>query len=380
MVCGRRLPRARVGTPNTPRRAWVPPPPPPPPSGTPPPPPLRIVPITAVPAAAAFCPHAAAAPPPLLVANAPYSVVHHLAVLAGDGTPLYDVPGIAEPRGAVGLPVAADGRVALLRTYRPVPAAAAAAFVFPTPTPGGHGFVSVEAPRGFPAGGESAAAAAMREVAEEVGLPPSAVGGVRPLGWVNVNTSVYLSDIPVFAVRVAAAGEGAAGGGGGAVGGGPSRPPTPTRPLWASTGGRVVGARRGGGEGEAPDAAAAAAAAAAADAVAAAAAAALSPLADATADGGWVLRTPLRYDVLAVGTVRVARGRAPAAADGAPPPPPPPPPAACVPELLCAAPAAAADALFASAAPRWVSLPAGGGLPHRAALRLPAGVLSVRRG
>lgn len=196
-------------------------------------PPLRVVPITAVPPGASFVPRATRGLPPVLVDNAPFSVIHHLAVLSADGTPLYDLPAVAEPRGAVGLPIDRRGRVGLLRTYRPLPATVPAAFVFPSPVAGGHGFESIEAPRGFPEPGEDGAAAAMREVAEEVGLPAAAVGGVCPLGWVNINTSVYLSDVPVFAVRVAAAGQG--GGAGGAGGGDdpagePAAPPLPADP------------------------------------------------------------------------------------------------------------------------------------------------------
>lgn len=196
-----------------------------------------MVPITEVPSGAAFVPRATRAAPPVLVNNAPFSVIHHVAVLAADGvTPLYDLPAVAEPRGAVGLPVDRRGRVGLLRTYRPVPATSPAAFEFPLPAAGGHGLESIEAPRGFPEVDEDGAAAAMREVAEEVGLPAAAVGGVRPLGWVNVNTSVYLSDVPVFAVRVGLVAQHDAVGGGRDGDDPPGGPPLPADPNEAIAG------------------------------------------------------------------------------------------------------------------------------------------------
>lgn len=435
--------------------------------------PLRIVPITDVPPEAGFTPRAARAPPPVLVDNAPYSVIHHLVVVGPTGTPLYDLPALAEPRGAVGLPVDPAGRVGLLRAYRPVPAASPAAFAFPTPAAGHHGVQSIEAPRGFPAVAEDAAAAAMREVAEEVGLPLGRVGGVRPLGWVNVNTSVYLSDIPVFAVRVALdGGEGDSGGSRGIAAAAAPAPPDPHESIagmdwyghadltaliasgrlrcgltlaalahalaWGPARLAAFGAAAGEGRGEglhpldalllAGGGGGGAACAprswlevllveawergvgqwpllrgvevvlwAAGTAGRRAAEEALAATADAKADGAWVLREPLCYDGLVVDCVCLADGvpaplsaavaestlAGPAGGAGGPTGPGAHPAAEAAPvcELLCAVAEVDAAGFFGACPAQlaWASMPGKGGLPAHVSLRLPSGVLSVRR-
>lgn len=137
----------------------------------------------------------------VLVENAPYSRIFHAAVVDADGRFLYDLPALAEPAGAVALAVDPSLRVGLLRQWRPVPARAPpgddaldfAAGAAPRP----RGFWSVEVPRGFPAPDEPPAAAARREAEEELGVR---VSRAVPLGHCNFNTSLLLTDIPLFAV------------------------------------------------------------------------------------------------------------------------------------------------------------------------------------
>lgn len=137
--------------------------------------------------------------PDLLIDNAPYSRIYHVVVSDASRRPLYDLAAIAEPMGAIALPLNAAGHVALIRQWRAVPAAkpGAAAFDDPKKTP--HGFYSTELPRGFPETGESHADAAAREVREELGV---GVERVWQLGWCNFNTAIAMTDIPIYAVLV----------------------------------------------------------------------------------------------------------------------------------------------------------------------------------
>eukprot|EP00171_Calliarthron_tuberculosum_P016767 IDg16767t1 len=136
----------------------------------------------------------------LLVENAPYSRVFHAAVVNTDGRYLYDLPAIAEPAGAVALALSPDGRVGLLKQWRPLPSRVPPADAFNFAIAPGlpeRGIWSIEVPRGFPKRGEAPAEAAKREAQEELGVR---VSQVVHLGFCNFNTSVLLTDIPIFAV------------------------------------------------------------------------------------------------------------------------------------------------------------------------------------
>ena len=137
----------------------------------------------------------------VLIENAPYGRVFHSAVVDGDGAFLYDLPTLAEPAGAIALPVDRHLRVGLIRHWRPVPTRAAPgdeARALPAGVEcAQRGFWSLEVPRGFPDPGEKPMAAACREAQEELGV---SVVRAMPLGSCNLNTSVALGDIPLFAV------------------------------------------------------------------------------------------------------------------------------------------------------------------------------------
>ncbi len=140
----------------------------------------------------------------LLVENAPFSRVFHAAVIDTDGSVLYDLPAIAEPRGAIALPVDERMRVGLIRQWRPVPARDGQqsddALDYGNGANPGiplRGFWSIEVPRGYPREGEIPEQTARREAEEELGVH---VSRTVPLGTCNFNTSIMLSDINLFAV------------------------------------------------------------------------------------------------------------------------------------------------------------------------------------
>lgn len=133
---------------------------------------------------------------PLLLDNAPFTRIHHL-VVCTPKTPLYDLPAIAEPQGAIALVLNSRAQIALLRHWRPVPPTIPGSAQFDDPLSVPHGFYSTELPRGFPQPRESPAATARREVQEELGV---SVTSVCQLGWCNFNTAYMLTDLPVFAV------------------------------------------------------------------------------------------------------------------------------------------------------------------------------------
>lgn len=135
----------------------------------------------------------------VLVENDPFCRIHHVAICRPDGSPIYDMPARAEPRGAISLAIDRNCKVALIEQWRPVPASAPFHRTYPDPELGSHGFLSLEIPRGFPEQHETAGQAARREAEEELSC---SVLSVRPLGWTNFNTSFMLSDIPIFAVLV----------------------------------------------------------------------------------------------------------------------------------------------------------------------------------
>lgn len=136
----------------------------------------------------------------LLIDNAPFGRTYHAAVVSSDGRFLYDLPALAEPSGAVALPIAPDGKVALMKHWRPLPARepeADAMNFADAPALPMRGVWSLELPRGFPNADELPEKTAMREAQEELGVR---VSRAAPLGFCNFNTSVLLSDIPLFAV------------------------------------------------------------------------------------------------------------------------------------------------------------------------------------
>lgn len=131
----------------------------------------------------------------VLVDNAPYSKVYHVTVTTPQNEPLYDLATLAEPAGAIALAVRKSGEIALIRQYRPVPANDPADHsAFDSPEPSRHGFFSMEVPRGFPEEGESFLNAAAREIREEVGVD---VTKCVLLGWLNFNTALVMTDLPV---------------------------------------------------------------------------------------------------------------------------------------------------------------------------------------
>ncbi|KAI0561315.1 NUDIX hydrolase [Gracilaria domingensis] len=135
----------------------------------------------------------------LLVDNTPYSRFYHVTVSDSSRRPQYDLVAIAEPTGAITLPVNEHNQIALIRQWRSVPSSVPGSKAFDKPLEFPHGFYSTEVPRGFPEHGESHADAAAREVREELGV---ATKKVWQLGWCNFNTAIAMTDIPVFAVLV----------------------------------------------------------------------------------------------------------------------------------------------------------------------------------
>lgn len=138
----------------------------------------------------------------VLVENLPYGRVYHLVVADEQGKPQYDIAAMAEPMGAICLALRNtydSPQCALLRHWRAVPATDPRTHSHLTPNLSKHGTYMLETPRGFPEKGESCVDAAMREVAEEVGLP--SVKAIQ-IGTINANSAFMMSDIPLCVVLV----------------------------------------------------------------------------------------------------------------------------------------------------------------------------------
>lgn len=115
---------------------------------------------------------------------------------------VYDLPVILEPGGAIIVPECVeDASIALLYVPRAV-VSPPGEFPSPSEYPNSEtGRLSLELPRGFADGNESAADAARRELLEEVGVEP--VGGnLQLLGHTNSNTSFFAACIPIYLAKV----------------------------------------------------------------------------------------------------------------------------------------------------------------------------------
>ena len=138
--------------------------------------------------------------PYVLVENAPYTRIYHgLIVDNATNKPLYDLAAIAEPTGAIALPLSIDGRIALLTQWRPVPSSQPGSNSFSLPEQTCHGFYSLELPRGYPQPNESHQDAAVRETREELSIW---AGHPKLLAWTNFNTALVMTDIPIYLVIV----------------------------------------------------------------------------------------------------------------------------------------------------------------------------------
>jgi len=119
------------------------------------------------------------------------------------GEPMWDQPVWVEPPGgAVLVPVLPDGRVVLLRHYRPVAAPPGFLAADPTSALASAGAWSLEFPRGFAEPGETAEQAALREAEEETSLRAT---GCELLGYCNPNTSFQLHSVAVMQVELSEA-------------------------------------------------------------------------------------------------------------------------------------------------------------------------------
>lgn len=128
-----------------------------------------------------------------------FGAIHHVVVCDADGSPRWDQPLRAEPRGSVAVPVLPDGRLMLVRVFRPVLPAPGAATPWEGAAWDAMGAPSIEFPRGFGQPGETSEAIARREVREETGHR-----ALRTdlLGEVFANTTFDSSPIAVVRVEV----------------------------------------------------------------------------------------------------------------------------------------------------------------------------------
>lgn len=127
-----------------------------------------------------------------------FGAILHCVVADDDGKPVYDQPVIADPLGAVCIPIDNDGNIYLIANNRPLP------------SPGGYrsyppvefedsGVASLEFPRGFAEPGESPESTAIREEEEECGYK---IDHLHRIGEINPNTTFYLKSIPVFLAEI----------------------------------------------------------------------------------------------------------------------------------------------------------------------------------
>lgn len=133
----------------------------------------------------------------ILIDNPPFGRIYHAAVIESTGRFLYDLPAMTERAGAVALAISRDGKVALMHHWRPLPAKDPSQSASFLTIGAARGVWSLEVPRGFPNGAEDCGDTARREAQEELGV---VVSNVVHLGFCNFNTSVLLSDIPIYAV------------------------------------------------------------------------------------------------------------------------------------------------------------------------------------
>lgn len=138
-------------------------------------------------------------PPDCLLRDNRFGMLMHVVSCSEQGDPKYDFPIWLERTGAVCVPVNQDGRIVLLRNYRPAVAEPSRLGEFPVEDPTKFGRLSLELPRGFPEPGETPEAAARREVEEETGFIASETVF---LGATNANTTFFPFCNHVYLLRV----------------------------------------------------------------------------------------------------------------------------------------------------------------------------------
>lgn len=135
----------------------------------------------------------------LPLVNPRIGFVQHVVVLDSAGQVRYDQPVITCRPGPVCVVLTQDGRLALLRHFRPIPLDPAVEPEYPIRSFGKMGLVSLEFPRGGAEAGESMATAATREVEEEVGFKVTAV---KELDRANADTAFFPISITTFVVTI----------------------------------------------------------------------------------------------------------------------------------------------------------------------------------
>ena len=146
-----------------------------------------------------------------LLVNPRMGVELRRVAITRDGRPLYDQWLAVEPVGAATLPVGDDGKIGLVRVWRPV------SHVDQPLKPGQVdlstlGVLCWEIPRGFPqlsdSGVESSNSTAQRETEEELGLR---VSHATMLGHYRANSAFFVNAIPLWYARVTGEGSARAG-------------------------------------------------------------------------------------------------------------------------------------------------------------------------
>lgn len=126
--------------------------------------------------------------------NPRFGSVERIVICKDDGSPIYDQYEISEKGGSIVVPYYFERRfyVGLISTLRPV--------VADLDTGLQGNVISIEIPRGFSIGVETAVETGIRELGEET---QSVVQGLKLIGRVNPNTAFYKDyGIPIFAGEV----------------------------------------------------------------------------------------------------------------------------------------------------------------------------------